>query len=175
MSYFSPRPSVPASRADSPVDPPVDPPASRSGAAPVAPGPAETPAERRAMAIAEREYPRLAYQSRRTLVRAIAAMVESPYMTAFERAVRAAYYAPAGVVEVTPECAPLPTAVDAVARELTAGRLGAELPGLAPHAYRALVTRTLQAIREGTALSPHQARIANTYRKAASELATERE
>ena len=53
--------------------------------------PVETPAETRAMAVAARFFPALAYGQRRTLVRAIARMTEHPDSPRFEVEIRAAY------------------------------------------------------------------------------------
>jgi hypothetical protein len=150
--------------------------ASRSGAAPVAPSPAETPvvaetpAETRAMDVSARFFPALAYGQRRTLVRAIARMTEHPDSPRFEVEIRAAYRG--AVIETTPSGLINPTPLD-----WTALWLSQQLPGAAMHVYRALVTRMLEHVRLLGAgrLTPEQTRIHCVYRKAASELATERE
>jgi hypothetical protein len=155
-------------RPDPPAALPADPLSPRSGAAALAPDPIETPADRRAMAVIEAEYPHGGYYgSRRTLARAIVAMSEAEVRTDFERRVRAAY---AGrLLETVPSAIPADTAVDLVARQLAI-----ELPGWPLHTYRSRVMEMLSAVREqgSGALSPHQARLFTHYQKAVSELNT---
>lgn len=120
----------------------------------------------RAMAVAASEYPQLTYGGRRILVRAVVGLDEREVATPFEQRLRAAYFG--RVPEAMPSGLINPTPMDWTALWLSMQPM---------HVFRAYVAEMLAAVRTlgAGSLSPEQTRLWSVYRKAQSEIGTERE